>query len=234
VTAATTAITHQRIRAAILDRIKAGEWGLGEQMPGEAQFAEEYGCARTTMNRALRALADEGIVERKRKGGTRVRPLPRHHAQLTIPILREQVEASGQLYGHRIVARHVSRPPPEVAAVLALADGQQAAGIDTLHLADHQPYALEHRWVNLETVPAFAENDFAAISPNEWLVRTVPFSTGKVSLSATSADAEQARLLGVAEGVALFTLRRTTWLAEQTVTTMTLLYPPGHSLDFSL
>ena len=68
--------THQGIREAIRARIVAAEWDLGERIPGEVDLAEEYGCSRTTVNRALQTLADEGVVERKRKGGTRVRPLP--------------------------------------------------------------------------------------------------------------------------------------------------------------
>ena len=74
--------THRGIREAIRARIVAGEWKLGELIPGEVDFAEQYGCSRTTVNRALQALAEEGIVERKRKGGTRVRPMPLPQAQV--------------------------------------------------------------------------------------------------------------------------------------------------------
>ena len=64
------------------------------------------------MNRALQALAEEGLVERKRKGGTRVRPLPLPQASLRIQLLREQVEEAGSTYRCEIIERKLASPPP--------------------------------------------------------------------------------------------------------------------------
>ena len=69
-----TANSHHKIRQMLKGRIESGEWELGALIPRELALAEEYNCARTTINRALQALADEGVVVRKRKGGTRVLP----------------------------------------------------------------------------------------------------------------------------------------------------------------
>ena len=68
------AITWQSIRAEALRRIRAGLWPPGARIPDEAELAAEFGCARATVNRALRDLAEAGLLERKRKGG---RYLPR-------------------------------------------------------------------------------------------------------------------------------------------------------------
>ncbi|HBN93299.1 MAG TPA: GntR family transcriptional regulator, partial [Hyphomonas sp.] len=100
-----TKMTHQIIRQSILERIQKGEWGLGDLIPGEASLAEEYGCARTTINRALQGLADEGLVVRKRKGGTRVCNMPVRQARFDIPIVREQVEAFGGHYRHQVLRK---------------------------------------------------------------------------------------------------------------------------------
>lgn len=226
--------THHDVREAIRARIVSGEWGLGERIPDENAFAEQYGCARTTVNRAIRALADEGIVERKRKGGTRVRPMPLRQAQLTIPIVREQVEASGRRYDHRIVRREPRTPDSDAIGRMGLSAGGKLWWLETIHLADGRPFALEQRWVNPAVVPGFADADLSGISANEWLVRTVPFSTGTVALSAVAADGDRAGLLQVAEGDALFAMERTTWLDEQAVTTMTLYYPADFRWEFSL
>lgn len=227
-------ISHTGIREAIRKRIVAGEWALGEMIPGEVEFSKEYNCARTTVNRALRALADEGIIERKRKGGTRVRPMPVRQAQLTIPVPREQVESSGRKYGHRVVAKAVKRAPAEIRDRLRLAEPDKALYLETLHLADDEPFAFERRWVNLMAVPEIEHADLDTLSANEWLVRMVPFSRGEVSLGATSADAGLAAALGTGPGAALFTLDRTTWLDRQAVTAVTLYYTEGYRLEFGI
>ena len=171
-----TKMTHQIIRQSILERIQKGEWGLGDLIPGEASLAEEYGCARTTINRALQGLADEGLVVRKRKGGTRVCNMPVRQARFDIPIVREQVEAFG------------------------LEKGTKALQLDTVHLADGRPFAYEARWVNLKVVPQMRSAPFDEVSANEWLVQTVPFSSGDVSFSAVAAGKDVASALECKEG----------------------------------
>ncbi|MEX0343214.1 MAG: GntR family transcriptional regulator [Erythrobacter sp.] len=226
--------THRSLREAIRARIVAGEWQLGELIPGEADFAREYGCARTTVNRALQALAEEGIVERKRRGGTRVRPLPLPQASLRIPLLREQVEESGCGYRCELVVRTVAPLPPAIANGHGWGSECRAAYIETLHRADERPFAFEMRWINLATVPEFETAELGELSVNEWLVRRVPFTRGEVSLSATAADERLGAILATHEGAALFTMNRETWLDERPVTAMTLYYPPRYRFDFTI
>ncbi|HAU22039.1 MAG TPA: GntR family transcriptional regulator [Erythrobacter sp.] len=226
--------THQGIREAIRARIVAGEWDLGERIPGEVDLAQEYGCSRTTVNRALQTLADEGVIERKRKGGTRVRPLPLPQAQIRIPIIRQQVEAGGARYSHRIKYRQIETAPAHILNLLRLDEDYPTLHLQTRHLADGQPFAFEDRWVNLDTVPELEHADLDAISANEWLIRTVPFSRGEVSISASNADADLAQMLALDPGGALFTMERTTWHEDKSVTTMKLHYHSGYKLDFEI
>lgn len=225
-----SSISHQAIRQSILERIQKGEWALGELIPGEAALAEEYGCARTTINRALQGLANEGLVVRKRKGGTRVCEMPVRQARLEIPIVREQVEALGASYRHQLLRKVEKIPPSSIRTRLGLEMGAKALQLDTVHLADGRPFALEVRWVNLQAVPQIRKAPLVEISANEWLVQTVPFSTGDVSFSAVSAGKEMADALECEEGTALFVIDRTTSLAGEYITTMKLYYREGYQL----
>ncbi|MFK8052188.1 MAG: GntR family transcriptional regulator [Woeseiaceae bacterium] len=222
--------THQNIRQSLLDRIHAGEWAQGALIPGEVQLAEEYGCARTTVNRALQTLAEEGLVIRRRRGGTRVNHQTMRTAQLQIPLLREQVESTGSHYGHHLTARRKKTPPAAVRTRLRLADGTKALYMETLHLADDRPFAFESRWVNIDAVPEITDAPMKDLSVNEWLVRTVPFSSGDVMFSAANANASVADALSIAVGDATFVVDRTTWLADTFITTMKLHYRPGYQL----
>ena len=62
----------QSVQTEVLRRIHAREWEPGDLIPNESDLALEFGCARTTVNRALRAIADSGLLDRRRKAGTRV------------------------------------------------------------------------------------------------------------------------------------------------------------------
>ena len=229
-----TSVSHRSIRQALLGRIQSGEWPLGSRIPGEMDLAAEYGCARTTVNRALQALADEGLVVRKRKGGTRICHMPVRQAKFEIPVLREQVEITGAEYSHKLLYNKIKVPPPEVRSRLHIPAGRQAAHMQTIHRADEHPFAYEERWVNTQTVPGILTAPLDGISVNEWLVKTMPFSSGDVAFSAVTADKKIAAALETKIGAAIFVVDRTTWLDDAFITTMTLYYKEGYRLHSQL
>ncbi len=229
-----TSISHHSIRQSLLGRIQGGEWALGALIPGETDLASEYGCARGTVNRALQALAEEGLVVRKRKGGTRVCQMPVRQAKFEIPILREQVESSGSVYSHRIIANKLKPTPPSIRTRLRIPPRVKALHMQSIHLADGKPYAFEERWVNTRAVPEILNAPLDEISVNEWLVKTVPFSSGDVAFSAVSANKQIASAIETHEGAAVFTIDRTTWLGDEFITTMRLYYRPGFHLHSRL
>jgi len=215
-------------------RIADGVWAPGALIPNESDLAKEFGCSRTTVNRALRDLADKGVLDRRRKAGTRVRTLPDSQARLDIPIVRKQVERRGAQHGYHLLSRDDTAPPPAVAAQLGLDAGQQALHLTSLHTADGQPFVLEDRWISTSAVPEALEADFASCNANEWLVRNVPFSTGEIGLSAATASTSEARVLGCAPGTALFRQDRVTRNAGTPVTAVTMLFAPGYRMRLDL
>jgi len=87
--------TYREVKAEILARIRNRDWKPGEIIPGEVQLARQYGCARTTVNRALRELAEAGFVERKRRVGTCVLGGNAQEARFAIPPIRRDIELTG-------------------------------------------------------------------------------------------------------------------------------------------
>lgn len=53
---------YRAISSALRERIEAGEWLPGEQIPSVRQLGEEYGVSIGTARRALAVLAEEGLV----------------------------------------------------------------------------------------------------------------------------------------------------------------------------
>lgn len=218
------------VRESMRRKILDGEWAPGELIPNEVVLAEHFGCARATVNRAMRELADEGLVERKRKAGTRVRQTPRRRAQFDIPIVRREIEARGQRYRYALVERAVSAPPDWLRARMGLGPGGRVIHVTAMHYADGNPYQYEDRWINLAELPAAETADFTASGPTEWLIATVPFSDAEISFSATAADAELARHLGCAPGDPLFLSERSTWWQGGAITYVRLVFQRGHRM----
>lgn len=75
-TAASVFGSAQRVASEIGKRIDSGIWPDGFQLPTERALANEYGLARNTVRRALKALEEEGRLVRQVGRGTFVRTLP--------------------------------------------------------------------------------------------------------------------------------------------------------------
>jgi DNA-binding GntR family transcriptional regulator len=55
--------TYRFVSAALRDRIEAGEWVPGEQLPTVRDIAEQYGVSLNTARKAVQVIADAGLVE---------------------------------------------------------------------------------------------------------------------------------------------------------------------------
>ncbi len=220
----------EAIRAEVMRRIRAREWQPGQSIPTEEQMAAEFGCARATVNRALRELALAGVLERRRKSGSRVALNPVRKASFDITVTRLEVEGRGQSYAFVLLEEREQVPPAAVLDRLGMAGNQQLLHLRTLHLADAVPFLLEDRWLNTGVLPDLPR-DFRAMSVNEWLVRNMPFTYGDIAFSAALATPEEARLLGLTEPVALFVAERTTWTGDAPITAVRLAYAPGYRVQ---
>jgi GntR family transcriptional regulator len=65
----TPQVPYRAIADALRERLDAGEWLPGEQLPSASQIGAQYGVSRTTAARAVRVLADEGRVTVVRNWG---------------------------------------------------------------------------------------------------------------------------------------------------------------------
>lgn len=228
--AATSAHSWQSLEGAIRQRIQSREWPPGELIPNEVDLADEFGCARATVNRALRHLADQGLLDRKRKAGTRVTLHPVRKATLHIPIVRKEIEGRNQDYGYALILSKLQAPPSDVRGRMKLDDDKKLMKVEALHLADGKPFLFEDRWINVAAIPAMKKVDLTKVSANEWLVVNAPFTTGNISFSAANASSKVAEILNVTENAAHFVVERTTWDDDVAITDATMIYSDGYRM----
>ena len=222
----------ESIRAEVLRRIRAREWPPGGLIPGEEALAEEFGVARATVNRALTALAEAGVIERKKRAGTRVAELPVRRARLEIPVIRLDVLGRGLPYDFKLLADRLAAAPVPMTARLGLPEGMPMRYLETLHLAGGRPFVLETRWLNPSVLPA-ALPDFALVSANEWLVTHVSLVSGDIAFTAEPASRREAEVMGVPLATPLLVAERTTQGTAGPVTWVRLAHAPGHRVGMT-
>ncbi|MCB8882854.1 UTRA domain-containing protein [Acidisoma cellulosilytica] len=203
-----------RIRADIETRILSGEWKPGHPIPAEHALMAEYGCARMTVNKAIAAMAADGLVTRRRRAGTVVAAPAAERAVMEIADLAEESASLGLSYRFTILARAVEETPRG-----------PMLSITTLHERDGAPLALEERRISLSAVPEAAGESFDDAPPGTWLLQHVAWSEAEHVIGAHAAEPVLARRLGIAPGAACLTLDRRTWQGGEPITEVRLTYP---------
>lgn len=202
----------------------SGEWPAGYRIPVEQELMRDYTCSRMTVNKALRALVQAGLLESRKRAGTFVATPRLHRAALEIHDIRSEVAALGKTYRIELQSCIRRRATAEDQRLLQGADGDILA-LTCRHFADRTPYALEHRLINLAAVPDAAHIDFSSIPPGSWLLEHVPWTEAEHRISAVNADTDIAATLAVGERDACIAMERWTWRGADRITYARLIYP---------
>lgn len=216
---------YREIYEALRQKIMSGEWPIGHRLPSEPELARQFGCARMTMGKALGALAEQGLVTRRRRAGTTVNAPRLQESVLEIHDIEAELVAAGVPYAYESLARRVRCATAEDAANLGVPPGTSVLALTGLHRASGRPHALEERLINLQAVPEARREKFADISPGRWLLQRIPWTEAEHQIGAINADANVARRLAIRRDMACLTIERNTWRDQQRITHVTVIYP---------
>jgi GntR family transcriptional regulator len=185
---------YHQVYLALRQRIRGNEFDPAVPMPGEHQFALDFGVSRVTIRRTLEALELDGLVERRRGVGTFAIPRPAE--------FRDRYNIGGLLAAGGRDAATESRnlriervsPPAEIAARLGTAS--TVTLVQRLRHVRREPFTLLSAYLAeavartvarkaLERLPVLIAIEQAGL----YLARVTQ------SISAQAADEESARLL---------------------------------------
>ncbi|SNY92616.1 GntR family transcriptional regulator, histidine utilization repressor [Cohaesibacter sp. ES.047] len=195
-----TAVKYLAIKELILERIKQKQWPPGSLLPTEIQLAEEFGCARATVNRALAQLAEDGIIDRRRKAGSRVNSLPQRSVRVNIVCAMREIEAKGTDYRYQQLRRSFGLAPEWLCDLVDLPKDIEMLYLQSLHFADDQPFQFQEAWLNATDYPEVVDMDFIKQDPFNWVLREMPFLDTTLYLKAQAAHKHVAKCLDIATG----------------------------------
>jgi GntR family histidine utilization transcriptional repressor len=185
-----------------------------------------------TVNKALSALAERGVIIRRRKVGSFVAARQIDRTVMDIQDISTEAELAGHDHSYRILMRKIEALDAATATQLGEPAGAEILRLHCLHAVDGKPNALERRIIMLAMVPSARTESFASVPPGKWLLDMVPWSKARHVIRAVSADTTTARLLGTARGEACLTLIRQTWQSSRTVTYVEIIHP-GDRFQFA-
>jgi GntR family histidine utilization transcriptional repressor len=201
---------YLRVKQYLKAQLAQGRWPPGALMPSEAELVAQFSVSRMTVNRALRELQGEGLVERLQGVGTFAAQLARVSSTLTIRDLHEEIEARGHRHHAQVHLAREEQATTALAAQLALEDGGAVFHTLIVHHDNGVPLQCEDRYVNPAWAPDYLGVDFTTITPTRYLLQVAPLWEAQYTIEASTPTAQEARLLGIGGGVpCLVVVRRT-------------------------
>ena len=219
------AAPYSRVKQYLLGEMQSGRWPPGAQMPSEAELVAQFGVSRMTVNRALRELQSEGLVERVQGVGTFAAQLQRVSSTLTIRDLREEIEARGHRHSVEVHLQRGERAGAGLAAQLQLAEGAPVFHSLVVHRDNGVPLQCEDRFVNPASAPDYLSVDFTRTSPTQHLLEVAPLWEAQYTIVAGQPTAQEARLLGITAADACLVIVRRTANRGIPVTLARLVHP---------
>ena len=139
---------------------------------------QQFGVARMTVNRALRELAEQGLIVRVPGVGSFVAENKPQSNLLRIANIAQEIAQRG--HDHRF----------ELIVVAS-----SVFHLQGVHFENEVPVQLENRYVNPRMAPDFMAQDFTREQPSAYLVRNVQFDQMEHVVDAVLPTAEQATWL---------------------------------------
>lgn len=87
---------HLQLARLFRNKIATGEWPVGCSIPTVEELEALHGVSRTTVRMAVHSLVDEGLLETRKRGGTKVMGQPYKPPSFLLPTTWQELVAFGE------------------------------------------------------------------------------------------------------------------------------------------
>jgi GntR family histidine utilization transcriptional repressor len=216
---------YLRVKKHLREGMSSGHWVPGDLLPSEGQLTQAFEVSRMTVNRALRELVQEGMIDRVQGVGSFVAQFHRISSTLNVRDVHEEILERGHSHEARVHALERAKASPQQAAELGLKRGAPVFRSLIVHHEDGLPIQCEERVVNPACAPDYLAQDFTQITPTHYLLEVAPLSEARYMIEAALAGEQEAKLLGIARREPCLVVKRITYSRGVAVTSVRLTHP---------
>lgn len=217
---------YARVKQHLKDGLAQGLWAPGALMPSESELVAQFGVSRMTVNRALKELQAEGLVNRVQGVGSFAAPLHKVSSILRLRDVHDEIAERGHVHQAQVHLQAAEAATKGLAAQLGLSPGDEVFHTCIVHLENGVPLQVEDRYVNPTEVPNYLAQDFAQTTPTHYLFETTALWRAQYTIESSLPTKKEAQWLGIAPAdPCLVVVRRT--MSRTGVITLARLVHPG-------
>lgn len=222
----------QTIKDFLLREIQAGTWKEGDAIPSEAALAQQFNVSRMTVNRAVRELTSEQILNRIQGSGTYVAQQKYQATLVAIKSIADEIRSRGHAHRSELHELLEVEASESLALQFQVEPGYRLFHSVIVHFENEIAIQVEDRWVNSALAQDYLNQDFSSITPNEYLVAVAPLQGVDYSIEAVMPPKHIADMLHISSKEVCLVLHRKTRSHNQIATIVTM-WHPGSRYQFT-
>ncbi len=200
-----------QIKHFILAEIKSGKWQEHDKVPSENALASQFHVSRMTARRALTELTEAGVLTRSQGQGTFVASLKSQSSMLEIRNIADEVKERGNKHASEAVVMETIQALAPIAIALGVEEDQDVFHSIIVHYENGHPLQVEERFVNPAFAPDYLEQNFARITPHEYLCQVAPLTEARHTVEAVTPAADICQWLNLINAEPCIQIIRRTW-----------------------
>ncbi len=197
------------------DQMTSNTLRVGEPIPSESELIRLYGISRGTVREALRILCREGLIERQKGVGTFVTSQKIEHDTGNVMSFSRIMLLSGRTPSAKVLEVREFSAPGFVCSKLRLSGDEKIVFIKRLRYGDDEALLIEHSYFRLDVGQKLMNEDMHRslykILQEKYGYR---LSKSEHTIEASTAEEEDADLLGIEVGRPVLILSRLVFLAN--------------------
>ncbi|MFC0351555.1 histidine utilization repressor [Undibacterium danionis] len=231
-TSLSTTPVFQTIKDYLLREIQKGTWKEGDAIPSEAALAQQFNVSRMTVNRAVRELTTEQILNRIQGSGTYVAQQKYQATLVAIKSIAEEIRSRGHEHRSELHELVEVEANEQLAQQFQVQPGHALFHSVIVHFENDIAIQVEDRWVNSILAQDYLTQDFATKTPNEYLMAVAPLQGVDYSIEAVIPPKTIADMLQISSKESCLVLHRKTRSQNQIATIVTM-WHPGNRYQFT-
>ncbi len=224
-TALVTEPQYLRLKRYILEGMASGQWPPNDRLPSEGELTRKFTVSRMTANRALKELADQGLITRVKGVGSFAAKPKAEATMIEVRDIRAEIAARDAQHSARVLQLVETRANDVLAAQFEIAVGARLFISEVLHSANGEPFQLEERYVNPRCARDYLEQDLTKTTAHAFLMQVAPLERAEHIIEAELPDERVAELLGLAEREPVLIMHRRTFSRRTVASVARLIYP---------
>ncbi len=215
----------EEIKDVIKKQIEDGVYKDGDKIPTEMELAKTFSTSRQTVNKALRDLVLDDIIERFPRSGSFVKTKVSQTSILDLKNIADEIVERGNKYTNKLVSLNIIKANEHIAKILHVVKDQEVYISQMIHYENGVPVRFDTRYIKIYCAKEYINQNFKEITPGEYLRKTCPPQKVQNSIEAIIVNEEIQNYLDISKNEPCLKISRVVTSKGEIASYSKLYYP---------